>query len=294
MAKRFTIAALQEAKRTATKIVAVSCYDFTTARLICQADVDMLLVGDSAAQVMLGYQSTLPATMDFMVTITAAVRRAAPDQCLVADMPFLSYQIDRPSAIRNAARFVVEAGADIVKMEVSDTYIDTVKAVVDAGIAVMAHIGIRPQYVAQTGALRAQATTAQLAVGLLQLAESVVKAGACCILLEGTAAEVAGLITSRSTVPVIGCGSGPDCDGQVLIAADILGLTSSRPRFAASFADLASQYIDAVAAYSRHIRTGTFPDHDHCYHMKPGELERLHQLLTISKPGPLGPPSQGR
>ncbi len=167
MDKRFTILDLLEAKTAGRKIVAVSCYDYTTARLVAAAGVEMILVGDSAAQVLLGHDWTLPATMDFMVAITAAVRRAAPLACLVADMPFLSYQTWVGDAVRNAGRFVQEAGAQVIKIEASNAYLDVVKAVSDAGMAVMAHIGIRPQSVVKLGRLKAEGTTADLAWELI-------------------------------------------------------------------------------------------------------------------------------
>jgi 3-methyl-2-oxobutanoate hydroxymethyltransferase len=275
MGQRVTTADLMDAKRTGRKIVAISGYDYTTARLVAQADVDMILVGDSAAQILLGFESTLPATMDFMVMITAAVRRGAPDLYLVADMPFLSYQVGLEEAVKNAGRFVIEAGAQMIKVEISEAYLDVVKATSDAGMAVMAHIGIRPQAIGRLGRLRAEGTTAEVAAALADLADKAVEAGASALLIEGTATEVASIITRRSEVPVIGCGSGPDCDGQILIAPDILGLTDRRPKFAASFAHLGEASIAAFSAYSHHIRSGTFPDESCSYHMKPGELERF-------------------
>jgi len=279
MGKRVTTADLVEAKRAGRKIVAVSCYDYTTARLVAQADVDMVIVGDSAAQILLGFESTLPASMDFMVMMTAAVRRGAPDAYLVADMPFLSYQAGRDEAVRNAGRFVVEAGAQMIKIEISRAYLDVVKATSDAGMAIMAHIGIRPQTIGKLGRLRAEGTTAEMAVGLAELANQAIEAGASALLIEGTAAETASIITRRSEVPVISCGSGPGCDGQVLIAADILGLTDKRPKFAASFANLAEASIGAFSAYAHHVRSVTFPDDSSSYHMKPGELELLGTRL---------------
>jgi 3-methyl-2-oxobutanoate hydroxymethyltransferase len=240
----------------------------------------MILVGDSAAQVVLGYDSTLPATMEFMVAITAAVRRGAPNVCLVADMPFLSYQVGITDAVRNAGRFAVEAGVQMIKIEASSAYLDVVRAVSDAGMGVMAHIGIRPQSIGKIGKFKAEATTAEVAVELVSLADKMVAAGAVSILLEGTAAEVARIITQRSEVPVIGCGSGPDCDGQILIAPDILGLTQgTRPKFAKNFADLAEPTIAAFAEYVKQVQAGQYPDTEHSYHIKPGELERLTQLL---------------
>ncbi len=280
MNTRITIADLLASKRENRPITAVSCYDYTTARLLAQVDVQMLLVGDSAAQVVLGFDSTLPATMDFMVAITAAVRRAAPNALLVADMPFLSYQVGVGEAIKNAGRFAAEAGAQMIKIEATEAYLDVIRAVNNAGMAVMAHIGIRPQAIGKTGRLRAEATTAEQACELIGLADKMVDAGAACLLLEGTAAEVAKIITQRCEVPVIGCGSGRYCDGQILIAPDILGLLeAAKPKFSKSYADLAEPTIAAFKKYAAEVRAGTFPDDEHSYHMKKGELEELKKLL---------------
>ncbi len=280
MDTRITIADLQEAKDQKRRIAAVSCYDYTTAKLVSQTDVQMILVGDSAAEAVLGFDSTLPATMDFMVAITAAVRRGAPNVFLVADMPFLSYQVGKAEAMKNAGRFVAEAGAQMVKIEATGAYLDLIKAVSDAGIAVMAHIGIRPQSISKFGRFKAEATTAEMAAELLSLAEQMVDSGAASLLIEGTAAEVAEIITKRSEVPVIGCGSGSGCDGQILIAPDILGLTQGpSPKFAKSYGNLAEQTIDAFNAYAKEVQSNQYPDTGHSYHMKSGELEKLQQLL---------------
>jgi 3-methyl-2-oxobutanoate hydroxymethyltransferase len=280
MVTKITIADLLEARRNNQKIAAISCYDYTTARLISQTDVKMILVGDSAAQLVLGFDSTLPATMDFMVTITSAVRRGAPNIFLVADMPFLSYQLGKTEALKNAGRFVAEAGAQMVKIEASGAYLDIIKAVSDAGIAVMAHIGIRPQSISKVGRFKAEATTAEMAAELVSLADQMVANGAASLLIEGTAEEVAEIITKRSDVPVIGCGSGRGCDGQILIAPDILGLTQGPgPKFAKSYGNLAKESIEAFDAYAKEVQSDQYPDAAHSYHMKSGELQRLHQLL---------------
>jgi 3-methyl-2-oxobutanoate hydroxymethyltransferase len=280
MSGRVTITDLLEAKRQGRKVVAVSCYDYTTARLVAQTNIEIVLVGDSAAQVILGHDSTLPATMDFMVAITAAVRRGAPGVYLVADMPFLSYQVGIAEAVRNAGRFVAESGAQMVKIEASGAYIDVVRAVSDAGMAVMAHIGIRPQSVGRIGRFRAEASTAEMAAELVALAGQMVNAGASALLLEGVCAEVARIITERSDVPVIGCGSGPGCDGQILIVPDILGLTQGpKPKFAKSYANLAEASIAAFAEYADQVRTGRYPDKEHSYSMKGGELDRFRKIL---------------
>ncbi|MCD6175283.1 MAG: 3-methyl-2-oxobutanoate hydroxymethyltransferase [Planctomycetes bacterium] len=278
---KITISDLIKAKQDGRKIAAVSCYDYTTARLVAQAGVDMILVGDSAVQVLLGHETTLPATMDFMVTITEAVRRAAPDVCLVADMPFLSYQTSIADAVRNAGRFFQETGALIVKVEATAAHLDVIKAISDAGMAVMAHIGIRPQRIAQLGKLKAEGTTAALAFELVELSQKMVSAGASSLLLEGTAREVSQIVTETSPVPVISCGSGPDCDGQILIISDILGLSSGKkPKFAKAFAQLGDPIVQALRDYADQIRSGQYPSDEQCYHIKPGQLEKLQQMLT--------------
>jgi 3-methyl-2-oxobutanoate hydroxymethyltransferase len=282
---RVTIADLLTAKQERRPIAAVSCYDYTTARLLAQAPVDMILVGDSAAQLMLGFDSTLLATMDFMVAITAAVRRAAPNIYLVADMPFLSYHLSFAQAIRNAGRFVTETGAQMVKVEATAAYLDTIKAVSDVGIPVMAHIGILPQRIAAVGRFHAEATTAGRAVDLIDLAQQMQAAGASALLIEGTAAEVAQIITSQSEVPVISCGSGPGCDGQILVAPDILGLGGGHPpKFAKSYGDLGARFVEAFQKYVEEVKAGRFPDAEHSYHMKPGEFERLEEHLGKTRP----------
>jgi len=280
MGNPWTISDLYEAKRLRRKIAAVSCYDYTTAGLMTDAGIHMVLVGDSAAQVMLGHDSTLPATMDYMVAITTAVRRGAPDALLVADMPFLSYALGVHEAVRNAGRFVQEAGAQMIKIESTPAQVDVIKAVSDADMAVMAHIGIRPQSVGKTGRLRAEGVVAPDALELILLAERMVEAGAGCLLLEGVAREAAAIITQRVDVPVISCGSGPDCDGQILIISDILGLTrGTLPKFSRKYADLADSIQDAVGRYATDVKESAFPDDEHCYHLKPGEIEILRQML---------------
>ncbi|MGE5294304.1 MAG: 3-methyl-2-oxobutanoate hydroxymethyltransferase [Solirubrobacterales bacterium] len=284
MNARITIADLLKAKQQRRPIVAVSCYDYTTARLVAQAKADMILVGDTAAEFVLGHDTTLPISMDFLVTITAAVRRAAPDLYLVADMPFLSYQTSPADAIRNAGRFLTEAGAQMVKIEVTRAHVDTVRAVSSAGIPVMAHIGILPQWITTVGRLRAEATTAGAATELIQSARLMLEAGASAFLIEGTAAEVAQAITERSPVPVISCGSGPGCDGQILVAPDILGLaTENTPKFAKAFGDLGVRSVEAFRTYAEEVRAGRFPDSEHSYRMKQGQSQQLDELLRKSE-----------
>lgn len=278
---KFTYSDILAAKQKKRRIVAVSCYDYTTAQLVSQTDVQMIVVGDSAAQFMLGFDSTLPAKMDFMVAITAAVRRGAPNVYLVADMPFLSYQIGKSEAVKNAGRFVVEAGVQMVKIEAGGTYLDVIKAVSDAGMAVMAHIGIRPQTISKTGQLKAEATTAEMALEMIALADQMVVAGASMLLLEGVAAEVSEIISERCELPVIGCGSGPGCDGQVLIAPDVLGLTQGKyPKFSKCYGNLAKETVEALNKYCQDVTSSHFPNADHSYHLKSGEIDKLKNMLA--------------
>lgn len=286
MNSRVTIADLLQAKRQGHPLAVVSCYDATTARLVAEAGVDIIIIGDSAAQLILGFDSTLPATMDLMVTLTAAVRRGAPNAYLIGDMPFLSYQTSPREAIRNAGRFLTEAGAQMVKIEATGADLDTIKAVSDAGIAVMVHIGIRPQRISMVGRFRSEATTAELGMELIGLAEQMVHAGASALLIEGTAAEVSQIVAQQTEVPVISCGSGPGCDGQVLVAPDILGLTQGKlPKFTKSYADLGNRSIEAFRAYAEDVRNRSFPDPEHSYHMKPGETQRLRDLMHAKSQG---------
>lgn len=276
MSKKVTISDLIEAKKLGKKFTAVSCYDYTTAGLVAAAPVEMILVGDSAAQIMLGFDSTLAATMEFMLTITAAVGRAAPNVLLVADMPFGSYQ-SSTIALKNADRFITQAGAGLVKIETTLAQIETIKALSDAGIPTMPHLGIRPQ----SGKFNAQATTAESAVELIYLADKVLAAGASMLLLEGTTREVAKIITQRMSIPVLSCGSGPNCDGQILIIPDILGQTSGKmPKFSKSYANLAQATTGAVAAYADEVANAKYPNDKHCYHMKPGQMEELQKMLA--------------
>lgn len=282
MAKKLIIDDFSAMKKAGKKIAVVSCYDYTTAALMEKAGMDMLLVGDSAAQVILGFDSTLHATMEFMLAITAAVRRGATNTCVVADMPYMSYQASTTEAVKNAARFVVDAGADIVKIEVSSAQVDIIKAVSNADVPVMAHIGLRPQSVARYGRLKAQGTDAESAFELVCLADRVVEAGASSLLIEGTAREVAKLITERVSVPVISCGAGPSCDGQVLVISDILGTTQgSVPKFVKNFANLSEEVLKTAKIYKDSVKKGEFPEDAHSYHILANNYKKLLDFLKF-------------
>ncbi len=267
--KKITISDIYSYKRENRRFSVITCYDYTTAALISQTPIESVMVGDSAVQVMLGENNTLPATMDYMTAITAAVRKGCPYKLLVADMPFLSYQTGIKDAILNAGRFVAKAGADIVKIEVTAKQAVIIEAVSDAGIAVMAHIGMRPQSIGLTGQLKAEGTTAKDAAQMLETAMRMVDAGAKMLLLEGTAREVAAMVTQKAAVPVISCGSGPDCDGQVLVISDVLGLNKGfMPKFARKYAEIGEQIIAALSNYDSDVKSGDYPADNECYHMK--------------------------
>jgi len=282
MSEKITVADIYDIKEAGRRFSCVTCYDYTLARIVAQTDIEMVMVGDSAGQVVLGHSSTLPVGMDFMVAITAAVRRATPNALLVADMPFLSYQVSIAQAVENAGRFFMEAMADVIKIEASREQIGVVKAVSDAGMSVMTHIGIRPQTIAKTGRLKAEGTTLEQALELVALADDMIEAGANLLLLEGTAREVAQVITKRSTVPVLSCGSGPDCDGQVLVLSDVLGLNeNSGPKFAKKYASILNNIKQALDDYSQEVHKQAFPDDAHSYHMRASELDKFREMFEL-------------
>ena len=260
MKGRTSLADLMEAKRQGHQIVAVSCYDYTNARLVAQTDVDVVLVGDSAAQVILGYDSTLPATMDFMVAITAAVRRAAPNVCLVADMPFMSYQPSVEEGIRNAGRFIKEAGASAVKIEGGAEVAEHITAMTKSDIPVMAHIGLTPQSIHRMGGYKVQGKTEESAKRLLNEAHIAEDAGAFSLLLEAIPKGLAKQITEELSIPTIGIGAGPYCDGQVLVLHDVIGLFERfLPKFAKRYTNLKDEALKALITYKEEVEKEIFP-----------------------------------
>jgi 3-methyl-2-oxobutanoate hydroxymethyltransferase len=256
------IHAIQDKKTRGEKITMLTAYAAWMARLLADCrGVDMLLVGDSLGMVEMGYGTTIPVTMNDMVRHTRAVRAGAPDALIVADMPFLSHQIAIGQAIRNAGRLMQHGAATAVKMEGGGTAVRTVERVVSAGIPVMGHLGLQPQSVHAQGGFRRQATRPEEQDRLLTDAIALESAGAFAILLECVPAAVACEVTRRLRVPTIGIGAGPDCDGQVLVTHDILGLSgASKPRFAKQYTDLGLAITDAVKAFSEDVRAGRFPD----------------------------------
>ena len=267
------------------RITFLTAYDYPTALLEDRAGIDMILVGDSAAMCMLGYPTTLPATMDFMVTITAAVSRAAKRAFVVGDMPYMSYQPSNELAIKNAGRFISEGGADAVKLEGGARMAERVEAIVKAGIPVMGHIGLTPQAASAIGGLRAQGRSAETARQLIEDAKVLEEAGAFSILLEAIPARVAEIIVRNARVPILSIGSGAACHGQLLIVHDILNLFEAfTPKFVKVYADVASVMLEAFQEYISDVKSGKFPAREHEYRIPKEEWQRLQDLLGGRNP----------
>jgi 3-methyl-2-oxobutanoate hydroxymethyltransferase len=264
---------LVDMKSRRERIVMVTAYDYPGGSLADAAGVDIVLVGDSAAMTVLGYESTVPATMDEMVMLTRAAVRGAKRPLVVADMPFGSFQISDEEAVRSAVRFVKEAGADAVKVEGAGLTVSRVLALVGAGIPVMGHVGLTPQSATMLGGFRAQGRTSTRARQLLEDARTLEQAGCFSLVLEAVPAPVAARITEELTIPTIGIGSGRDCDGQVLVYHDLLGLYQGRePRFVKRYAELAAEIQDAIERYAADVRSGAFPGDEHTYSIPDEEL----------------------
>lgn len=259
----------------------LTCYDFATARLMEEAGVDSLLVGDTYAEVCLGHDSTLPATLDHMVTLNAAVRRGAPTAYLVGDMPYLTYQISQGEAIRNAGEFMARGFCDCVKVEVDRRHVKTVEAMSAATIPVMAHLGLKPQSIQSLGGYKIQGKRAVDAKQLVEDAKMMEHAGAIALLLEAVPTEVAAIITESTELPVIGIASGAKCDGQVLVMHDMLGFNAGHPpRSVKQYANLSPVLVDAFRAYANDVVEGKFPNQEQSVGMEAQELTELHRLLN--------------
>jgi 3-methyl-2-oxobutanoate hydroxymethyltransferase len=264
---------LIELKARRQPIAMVTAYDAPSGRLADAAGADVILVGDSAAMTVLGHDSTVPATMDEMIVLTRAVNRGARRPLVIADMPFGSFQVSDEEALHNAIRFVKESGADAVKLEGAGPMLSRVRALVAAGIPVMGHIGLTPQSATMLGGFKAQGRTAQKAVKLYEDALALEDAGCFAIVLEAVPAPVAARITAALTVPTIGIGAGLECDGQVLVWHDLLGLYEGHaPRFVKQYADLSTEIKRAVGAYVDDVRERRFPEEQHTYSMPEEEL----------------------
>jgi 3-methyl-2-oxobutanoate hydroxymethyltransferase len=266
---KVTAPAVMAAKGT-RKLAMLTAYDFAAARLAEAAGVDMLLVGDSLAMVVLGHEDTLSVTMEEMLHHTRAVSRGAKDALVVADMPFLSYQVSVPEAVANAGRFLKEGRAGAVKLEGGREVLPQVRAIVAAGIPVIGHVGLTPQHVAALGGFKVQSKTAEAAARLLDDALALAEAGCFAVVLECIPAAVAAVVTQRLPVPTIGIGAGADCDGQVLVFHDVLGLYDRfLPKFVKQYAKLGDLAVEALTQWTDAVRNGAFPGPEHVFSMAP-------------------------
>jgi 3-methyl-2-oxobutanoate hydroxymethyltransferase len=265
------------AMKGAEKISVLTAYDYSTSLICDRAGVDVLLVGDSAGMVVLGHPSTLPVGMPEMIMFCGAVAKGAKRAMIVGDMPFGSYQPNASVAVENAV-LLIKAGCDAVKLEGGSEIIGTIKAIVDAGIPVMGHIGLKPQTSSLWEGQKLQGRTKQSAMKLIEDAKALEKAGVFSIVLEMVVSEVADTITNVTSVPTIGIGSGAGCDGQVLVLHDMLGIYEDiRPRFVKRYAELSKSIFDAVASYAREVKEGIFPEESNIFHMSPEELEKFRK-----------------
>ncbi|MBI3640119.1 MAG: 3-methyl-2-oxobutanoate hydroxymethyltransferase [Thaumarchaeota archaeon] len=261
--------------KNSKKITVLTAYDYTTAQLCDKAGIDILLVGDSGGMVMLGYENTIPVTMEQMCFFTEAVARGRQNAMLVADLPFMSYQASKSQAIENSGK-LIKAGADAVKLEGGLEVKDTVRAIVEVGIPVMGHIGFQPQTTTLQEGYKIQAKTKDAAVKLIEAAKALEEAGAFSIALEMVTKEVSKIISNSIKIPTIGIGSGPDCDGQVLVFHDVLGLYEKiKPKFAKRYLELSGEIVKAITSYKNDVVSGKFPASEHSFSMDKLELERL-------------------
>ena len=266
--------------KNSKKITVLTAYDYTTSQLCDKAGVDILLVGDSGGMVMLGYENTIPVTMEQMCFFTEAVARGRQNAMVVADLPFMSYQASKSQAIENSGR-LIKAGADAVKLEGGLEVKETVKAIVEVGIPVMGHIGFQPQTTTLQEGYKVQAKTRDAAIKLIEAAKTLEEAGVFSIALEMVTKEVSKIISNSIHIPTIGIGSGPDCDGQVLVIHDVLGLYEKiKPKFAKRYLELSSEIVKAVTSYKNDVISGKFPSNEHSFSMDKSELERLKKEIA--------------
>ena len=281
MAKmKHSIHDLWRMKREGEKVSWLTAYDYPTARFAEEADLDLLLVGDSLGMCVYGYEGTIPVTMDQCIVHCQAVRRGAPNTFVIGDMPFMSYQKSDEDAVANAGRFLKEAMVDAIKLEGGRRVITRIRAILDAGMVVCGHIGLTPQSSGQLGGHKAQGRTAESAQSLIEDALAIEEAGAQLLLLEAVPPEVAGFIAKRLAIPVYSIGAGPDCDGQLLIVSDMIGqFQAFTPKFVKKYADVAGVVTAAMKAYVQDVKKGAFPADEHCYHMLEGEKQKWQAIM---------------
>ena len=275
-----TIPSLLDMKRSAAPIVMVTAYDYPSAQIAEEAGVDVVLVGDTAAMVVLGYDATTPIRMDEMVTMAAAVRRGLKRPLLIGDLPFGSYEASNELAIESAQRYVREAGCDAVKLERGGPSVDRARAIARSGIPVMGHVGLTPQTASALGGFKAQGRTAEAAAKLAEDALALQSVGCFAIVFEAVPAAVTEVVAGRLQVPTIGIGAGPGTSGQVLVWHDLLGIHAGHsPRFIKRYAEMRAEMTEAVRSYAQEVRDGSFPGPEHVYSVEPKELDGLRRYL---------------
>ena len=278
--RKITAATLREKKLQHEPITCLTAYDYSSARLVDEAGVDMVLVGDSLAMTMLGHENTLSVTVDEMLHHTRAARRGTRNALLLADMPYGSFHVSAEEAVRNATRFVKEGGAEMVKIEGGEKRVDLIRRILDAEIPVAGHIGLTPQSVNRIGGFKVQGKSLSDIEQLMRDAIALDRAGVACVFLEGIPREVAAMITSEVEAPTIGIGAGPDCDGQVLVFHDILNLTFGEPaKFVRRYGDAAAEITHAVQAFRADVLSHQYPADSECYHLSRETREALETLL---------------
>lgn len=274
---RVTTATIRGKKAKKEKITMLTAYDYGMATLVDQAGIDMILVGDSVGNVQLGYENTLAVTMDDMVHHTKAVVKGAKNAMVVGDMPFMSYHVSIEEAVRNAGRLIQEGGAQAVKLEGGEERLPVINAILNAEIPIVGHIGLTPQSVNQFGGFKVQGKDLETARKLIQDAKLLEQAGVFAIVLEGVPAALAAKITQAANIPTIGIGAGKDCDGQVLVINDMLGISQGHiPKFVRRFTDLAPMIMGALQDYKKEVEAGAFPGPEHIYTINDDVLEKLY------------------
>jgi 3-methyl-2-oxobutanoate hydroxymethyltransferase len=287
---KITVPSITARKKTGPKIVCLTAYDYPTAKILDEAGVDLILVGDSLGMVVLGYENTVPVTMDEMIHHTRAVTRAVRRALVVGDMPYFAFHLSVDETIRNASRFLKEAGASAVKIEgASKKRLKIVEALVEAEIPVMGHVGLTPQSIHLLGQFKVRGASSDEARKIIEGAKELAKAGAFSVVLESIPREIAAIVTEEVGIPTIGIGAGPDCDGQVLVFHDMIGhSTGYLPKFVRKYADLQGTISRAVGDYAADVRAGRFPDDSTSYHLKPEAASEIARQKPAAAAGRAG------
>lgn len=279
MDEKITPRRIRKMKNKGEKITMLTAYDYPTAKILEETGIDVVLVGDSVGNTVLGYENTIPVTMEEILHHTKAVSRGLENSLLIGDMPFLSYQTSVEEAVQNAGRFIKEAGAEAVKVEGGSEFLEQIKKIIDAGVPVLGHLGLTPQRIHQFGGYQPRGRSFEEAKKIYDNAQKLEEAGVFSIVLESIPSELGKKITEKIDIPTIGIGAGPHCDGQVLVFHDLLGWTEFSPKFLKKYADLIPIIKEAVSEYKEEVMSGKFPTSEHSYGMSKGSRNRLINYL---------------